>query len=86
MIALEPGADGQRLVLVRHGQTPSNVAGVLDTALPGPGLTEEGQQQGGGQDEAQRGGHDRSLPVGRAGGLPRFLENDYHLLCWCHNR
>jgi len=45
VIALEPGADGQRLVLVRHGQTPSNVAGVLDTALPGPGLTEEGQQQ-----------------------------------------
>ena len=24
-----------RLILIRHGQTPSNVAGALDTALPG---------------------------------------------------
>ena len=28
-----------RLVLIRHGQTPSNVCGLLDTAPPGPGLT-----------------------------------------------
>ena len=28
-----------RLHLVRHGQTPSNVAGALDTALPGAPLT-----------------------------------------------
>lgn len=34
-----------RLVLVRHGQTPSNVAGLLDTAAPGPGLTELGLRQ-----------------------------------------
>ena len=25
-----------RLLLIRHGQTPSNVLGLLDTALPGP--------------------------------------------------
>lgn len=34
-----------RLLLIRHGQTPSNVAGVLDTAIPGPGLTELGARQ-----------------------------------------
>lgn len=34
-----------RLILVRHGQTPSNVAGALDTAFPGAGLTELGQRQ-----------------------------------------
>ncbi|MDO7881892.1 histidine phosphatase family protein [Salinibacterium soli] len=34
-----------RLLLVRHGQTPSNVAGLLDTAAPGPGLTELGHRQ-----------------------------------------
>jgi len=34
-----------RLVLVRHGQTPSNVLGLLDTEPPGPGLTELGRQQ-----------------------------------------
>lgn len=34
-----------RLYLVRHGQTPSNVAGALDTALPGAPLTELGRQQ-----------------------------------------
>lgn len=34
-----------KLILMRHGQTPSNVAGVLDTAPPGPGLTELGQRQ-----------------------------------------
>jgi broad specificity phosphatase PhoE len=34
-----------RLLLVRHGQTPSNVAGLLDTALPGPGLTALGTHQ-----------------------------------------
>ncbi len=37
-----------RLLLIRHGQTPSNVAGLLDTAAPGPGLTEFGQQQAAG--------------------------------------
>ncbi|MER5199005.1 histidine phosphatase family protein [Streptomyces sp. NPDC002755] len=34
-----------RLLLVRHGQTPSNVDYLLDTAVPGPGLTELGAQQ-----------------------------------------
>ncbi|WP_426004699.1 histidine phosphatase family protein [Paenarthrobacter sp. NyZ202] len=34
-----------RLLLIRHGQTPGNVAGQLDTAFPGPGLTELGERQ-----------------------------------------
>lgn len=34
-----------RLLLIRHGQTPSNVAGLLDTAHPGPGLTSLGARQ-----------------------------------------
>lgn len=34
-----------RLLLVRHGQTPANVLGVLDTAVPGPGLTDLGRRQ-----------------------------------------
>lgn len=34
-----------RLLLIRHGQTPGNVLGQLDTAFPGPGLTELGQRQ-----------------------------------------
>ncbi len=34
-----------RLLLIRHGQTFSNVKGYLDTALPGAGLTDLGQQQ-----------------------------------------
>jgi len=33
------------LTLVRHGQTPSNVLGLLDTGIPGPGLTELGHRQ-----------------------------------------
>ncbi|GAA2086543.1 histidine phosphatase family protein [Pseudolysinimonas kribbensis] len=34
-----------RLLLIRHGQTPSNVIGSLDTAAPGPGLTALGLEQ-----------------------------------------
>lgn len=34
-----------RLLLVRHGQTPSNVLGLLDSGTPGPGLTELGREQ-----------------------------------------
>lgn len=34
-----------RLVLIRHGQTPSNVRGLLDTVPPGPGLTDLGLEQ-----------------------------------------
>lgn len=34
-----------KLLLIRHGQTPSNVIGALDTGRPGPGLTGLGQAQ-----------------------------------------
>lgn len=34
-----------RLLLIRHGQTPGNVLGQLDTAHPGPGLTALGVEQ-----------------------------------------
>lgn len=34
-----------RLLLIRHGQTPANVLGQLDTGEPGPGLTERGDRQ-----------------------------------------
>jgi probable phosphoglycerate mutase len=34
-----------RLLLIRHGQTPSNLLGLLDTAVPGPGLTDLGMAQ-----------------------------------------
>ncbi|MFC5501277.1 histidine phosphatase family protein [Lysinimonas soli] len=34
-----------RLLLIRHGQTPANVRGSLDTAAPGPSLTELGRTQ-----------------------------------------
>ena len=36
-----------RLILIRHGQTPSNVLGALDTGRPGPGLTPLGTTQAG---------------------------------------
>jgi broad specificity phosphatase PhoE len=34
-----------RLLLIRHGQTPHNVTGALDTAFPGAGLTALGEAQ-----------------------------------------
>lgn len=34
-----------RLILIRHGQTPANVDGVLESTVPGPGLTELGETQ-----------------------------------------
>jgi broad specificity phosphatase PhoE len=34
-----------RLLLIRHGQIQSNVDGVLDTVVPGPGLTDLGREQ-----------------------------------------
>jgi len=37
-----------RLVLIRHGQSPSNVLGLLDTEPPGPGLTALGTEQAAG--------------------------------------
>ncbi|MEV6875631.1 histidine phosphatase family protein [Amycolatopsis sp. NPDC051128] len=36
-----------RLLLIRHGQTEGNIRGALDTALPGPPLTELGHRQAG---------------------------------------
>lgn len=34
-----------RLLLIRHGQTPANVRGEIDTARPGPALTKLGRAQ-----------------------------------------
>jgi probable phosphoglycerate mutase len=34
-----------RLLLLRHGQTPANVLGQLDTAVPGAALTDLGERQ-----------------------------------------
>ena len=34
-----------RLILVRHGQSPSNIERLIDTTVPGPSLTELGQAQ-----------------------------------------
>jgi broad specificity phosphatase PhoE len=44
-----------RLLLIRHGQTPSNVLGALDTAHPGAPLTELGQAQAAAIPRALRG-------------------------------
>ena len=44
-----------RLILIRHGQTPANVLGQLDTAHPGPGLTERGLEQAAAIPDALRG-------------------------------
>ncbi|WP_037673675.1 histidine phosphatase family protein [Streptomyces griseus] len=46
-----------RLLLVRHGQTPTNVDYLLDTAVPGPGLTALGEQQAAKLPEALAGEH-----------------------------
>lgn len=34
-----------RLLLIRHGQTPANVEGILESTVPGPPLTDLGTQQ-----------------------------------------
>ena len=34
-----------RLILIRHGQTPANVDGILESTVPGPGLTELGDTE-----------------------------------------
>jgi broad specificity phosphatase PhoE len=44
-----------RLLLIRHGQTPSNVLGALDTAHPGAPLTELGLAQAAAVPRALRG-------------------------------
>ena len=40
-----PSAGSLRVRLVRHGETSSNVAGLLDTASPGADLTARGREQ-----------------------------------------
>lgn len=47
MATIGGGGNGQSIVIdfVRHGQTPGNAAMLIDTAVPGPGLTALGQQQ-----------------------------------------
>jgi len=72
-----------RLILVRHGQSPSNVRHLLDTAVPGPGLTELGAAQAGALPQALAGEHVDAIyasnlaraqltaaPLARALGLP----------------
>ena len=44
-----------RLILIRHGQTPNNVLNLLDTTVPGPGLTSMGEQQAAAVPAALRG-------------------------------
>ncbi|MDR7301888.1 histidine phosphatase family protein [Haloactinomyces albus] len=44
-LGLAAAGENVRLVLVRHGQTPSNVRGAMDTVPPGPGLTKAGGNQ-----------------------------------------
>ncbi len=44
-----------RLLLIRHGQTPNNVTGALDTAVPGAGLTALGRLQAAAVPEALTG-------------------------------
>ncbi len=38
-------AESMTLTFVRHGESEANAAGVIDTSVPGPHLTELGQQQ-----------------------------------------
>jgi broad specificity phosphatase PhoE len=38
-------AESMTLTFVRHGESEANAAGVIDTSVPGPNLTELGQQQ-----------------------------------------
>ena len=44
-----------RLIFIRHGQTPANLLGLLDTAHPGPGLTDLGVRQASAIPDALRG-------------------------------
>jgi probable phosphoglycerate mutase len=77
-----------RLLLLRHGQTPSNVEGILDAAYPGPGLTALGHEQARAVPEALAGEditaihvsrllrtHETAAPLAAARGLsPRLTE------------
>jgi broad specificity phosphatase PhoE len=71
-----------RLILIRHGQTASNVEGVLDTRIPGPVLTALGREQAALLPETLRGEaigalyvstmvrtHETAAPLARALGL-----------------
>ncbi|WP_264072167.1 histidine phosphatase family protein [Mycolicibacterium komossense] len=77
-----------RLVLIRHGQTPANIAEQLDTVAPGAGLTELGHLQAAAMPSALIGQpieaiyvsplvrtHQTATPLARARGLvPRALD------------
>src|SRR5699024_10588844 len=54
-----------RLLLIRHGQTPSIVEGILDAGYPGPGLTALGHEQARAVPEALRGEDIAGLHVSR---------------------
>ena len=75
-----------RLLLIRHGQTPSNVDGILDAGCPGPGLTALGRAQAEAVPEALRDEdiaaihvsrlvrtHETAAPLAAARGLSPFL-------------
>ncbi len=64
--ALPPAGEGVRLVLARHGQTPSNVAHLMDTVPPGPGLTDLGRSQADDLAERLSGEKVRSVHASRA--------------------
>lgn len=85
--------EGVRLVLARHGQTPANVAKLLDTLPPGPGLTDLGAQQAeelaerlaGWEDKfvavrasAARRAQETAAPVARRLGLPVQVAEGTH--------
>lgn len=54
-----------RLLLLRHGQTPNNVRGALDTAYPGAGLTDLGRTQAAAVPGALRGEEIAGIHVSR---------------------
>jgi probable phosphoglycerate mutase len=54
-----------RLILVRHGQTPANVDGIIESSYPGPGLTELGMRQAAAVPEALAGENVDSISVSR---------------------
>ncbi len=54
-----------RLLLIRHAQTPANAAGVIDTAIPGPGLTPLGRRQAEAIPDALRGEDIEAIYVSR---------------------
>ena len=80
-----------RLLLVRHGQTPANVDHVLDSAPPGPSLTDLGRRQA--ESFAERTAHEpvaavyastavraqeTAAPIARRRGLPVTVLSGVH--------